>query len=78
MGLQVLRDMGTALHNAELCSLMVDQTTDISNKEQAVRCFRWVSGDLIVHEEFFGLYGIVNYSDSGQHNTRCFNTAVVN
>ena len=60
MGLQVLRDIGAALHNAELYSLMVDETTDISNKEQAVLCFRWVSDDLIAHEEFVGLYGIEN------------------
>ena len=59
MGLQVLRDIG-ALYNAEFYSLMVDQTTDISNKEQAVLCFRWVSDDLIAHEEFVGLYGIEN------------------
>ena len=29
MGLQVLRDIGAALHNAEFYSLMVDETTDI-------------------------------------------------
>ena len=28
MGLQVLRDIGAALHNAEFYSLMVDETTD--------------------------------------------------
>ena len=39
---------------------MVDEATDISNKEQAVLCFRWVSDDLIAHEEFVGLYGIEN------------------
>ena len=60
MGLQVLRDIGAALHNAELYSLMVDETTDISNKEQPVLCFCWVSDDLIAHEEFAGLYGIEN------------------
>ena len=60
MGLQVLRDIGAALHNAEFYSLMVDETTDISNKEQAVLCFRWVHDDLIAHEEFVGFYGIEN------------------
>ena len=60
MGLQVLRNIGTALHNAEFYSLIVDETTDISNKEQAVLCFRWVSDDLIAHEDFVGLYGIEN------------------
>ena len=60
MGLQGLRDIRTALHNAEFCSLMVNQTTDISNKEQAVLCFRWVSDGLIAHEDFVGLYGTEN------------------
>ena len=60
MGLQVLRDIGAALHNAEFYSLMVDETTDISYKEQTVLCFCWVSDDLIAHEEFVGLYGIEN------------------
>ena len=60
MGLQVLRDITTSLHSAEFYSIMVDETTDVSNKEQAVLCFRWVSDDLIVHEDFVGLYGIEN------------------
>ena len=47
MGLQVLRDIGAALHNAEFYSFysLVDETTDIPNKEQAVLCFRWVSDE---------------------------------
>ena len=60
MGLQVLRDIATSLHSAEFYSIMVDKTTDVSNKEQAVLCFRWVSDDLIAHEDFVGLYGIEN------------------
>ena len=60
MGLQVLRDIATSLHSAEFYSIMVDETTDVSNKEQAVLCFRWVSDDLIAHEDFVGLYRIEN------------------
>ena len=60
MGLQVLRDIATSLHSVEFYSIMVDETTDVSNKEQAVLCFRWVSDDLIAHEDFVGLYGIEN------------------
>ena len=60
MGLQVLRDIATSLHSAEFYSIMVDETTDVSNKEQAVLCFRWVSDDLVAHEDFVGLYGIEN------------------
>ena len=60
MGLQVLRDIGETFHDAKVYSLMVDKTTDISNKEQAVLWFHWVSDDLIAHKEFVGLYGIEN------------------
>ncbi|KAL5514956.1 hypothetical protein EMCRGX_G000052 [Ephydatia muelleri] len=35
---------------------MIDETTDESNKEQVVICFRWVDDELDVHEDFFGLY----------------------
>ena len=37
---------------------MVCETTDISNKEQAVLCFRWVSDDTIAHEDFVGFMGL--------------------
>ena len=37
---------------------MVDETTDTSNKEQAVFCLRWVDHEFEVHEEFIGLYVI--------------------
>lgn len=35
---------------------MCDETTDVSNKEQAVNCLRWVSTDFQVKEDFIGLY----------------------
>ena len=34
---------------------MVDESSDVSNKEQAVFCVRWVDKDLISHEDFIGL-----------------------
>ena len=39
-------------------TLMVDETTDVSNKEQVVVCFRWVDSNLEPHEEFIGLYEV--------------------
>ena len=35
---------------------MVDETPDVSNKEQVVICLRWVDNEFNVHEEFIGLY----------------------
>lgn len=37
-------------------TVMVDKTTDCSNKEQVVLVIRWVDEDLTVHESFIGLY----------------------
>jgi hypothetical protein len=37
---------------------MADETTDISNVEQLVICFRWVDDDLQGHEEFVGVHSV--------------------
>ena len=37
-------------------TIMVDETTDSSNREQLVIFFRWVDNSCEVHEEFVGLY----------------------
>ena len=37
---------------------MVDETTDVLNKEQVVICFRWVDSKLEAHEVFIGLYEV--------------------
>ena len=36
-------------------TIIVDETTDISHKEQIVVCFQWVDNHLVAHEEFIGL-----------------------
>ena len=35
---------------------MIDETTDVSNKEQVVVCIRWVDNKFEAHEEFIGLH----------------------
>ena len=35
---------------------MVDESSDVYSKEQALFCVRWVNEDLISHEVFIGLY----------------------
>ena len=37
---------------------MIDEATDTSNKEQVVLVLRWVSSNLIVNEDFIGLYNV--------------------
>lgn len=65
MALQVLRKVVDSISLSPFLSLMVDETTDISNKEQLVVCIRWVDKSLQPHEEFIGLYHI----DSTQSST---------
>ena len=35
---------------------MAEETANASNEEQVVLCFRWVSDDLTVHEDFISFY----------------------
>ena len=44
MSHNILRKLVDCLHLVLFYSLMVDETTDSSNKEQAVICMRWVKG----------------------------------
>ena len=57
MAHKVLRNINTRLHNASFLTIMVDKTTDTSDKEQVVIVFRYVdNNDFSVEEEFIGLY----------------------
>ena len=42
MALHILRDIAAFIQNAKFFSLMADEVTDASNKEQVVLCFRSV------------------------------------
>ena len=44
------------IQNAIFFSVMIDETSNCSNKEQVVLVFSWVDEDLVVHEDFLGLY----------------------
>ena len=56
--LHMLRQIIKSLEQTPFITLMVDETTDISNKEQVVFCLRWVDHEFEVHEEFIGLHAI--------------------
>ena len=64
MALQVLRQMIESMSSSSFLSLMVDETTDISNKEQLVVCIRWVDKKLQPHEDFIGLYHVESTQSS--------------
>ncbi len=46
MALQVLQEVASSIHSASFVTLMVDETTDASNREQVVLCIRWVDANL--------------------------------
>ena len=41
-----------AIKSSGYHSIMADESSDVSNKEQSVCCLRWVNEDLISHENF--------------------------
>ena len=58
IGKAVLRSLVADLHKkSQLFTLIADESTDISNKEQLTCVLRWMStSDLSVHEDFLGMY----------------------
>ena len=46
MALHILRQITKSLEQTPFITLMVDETMDISNKEQAVFCLRWLTMSL--------------------------------
>ena len=55
MALCVLIDVAASLHSSTFYTIMADETTDSSNREQGVICLRWVDNNLNAHKEFIGL-----------------------
>jgi len=58
MAQKVLREIISDVQQSPFICVMVDETTDNSNKEQMVLVLRRVSDNLDVFEEFVGLYAV--------------------
>ena len=56
MAHHVLRKILEKIHSSPFLAVMVDETTDKSNKEQLTLVVRWIGEDFVVSEEFLGLY----------------------
>ena len=54
----VLRGIATDIRSATFFTLMADEVTDVSNKEQVAVCLRCVDDDFEVHEFFVGMYEV--------------------
>ena len=59
-----MRDLSKKIRNSSCYTIMADECTDTSNKEQFTICMRWVDHNLNDHEDFIGLYQ-VDSIDSG-------------
>ena len=46
-----MRDVLNEIRSANWFSLIVDEATDISNKEQLNICIRWVDNNFEIHED---------------------------
>ena len=54
MAMRVLRGIAALIQSEPLFTVMVDETTDVSNVEQVVLCFRCVDRKYSTQEEFVG------------------------
>ena len=54
----ILRNLSKKIHISGSFTLMCDECTDISNKEQLTICLRWVDQNLHDHANFIGLYQV--------------------
>jgi hypothetical protein len=63
MALQLQRDLAADIRSG-CYSIIADEYTDISNKEQLTICLRWVDMKLEAHEDFLGFYEIPNIAAS--------------
>ena len=62
MSIRILRQITKNLQETDFLTVMMDETADCSNQEQVILCLRWVTVDLVVEEEFVGLYNTADTS----------------
>ena len=55
MTFKILREIAENIKNSGFFSVMADETTDKSNREQVVIVIRHVDTELVAHEDFIGL-----------------------
>ena len=58
LALHVMRDISEKLQKSPFITIMIDETTDITNQEQVTVVMRRVAEDFEVYEEFLGLYSV--------------------
>ena len=58
MALHILHSVSQDIAECPCYSVMADECTDCSNKEQFTVCIRWVDEELKEHEDFIRLYQV--------------------
>ena len=58
MALHILRSVSQDIAECPCYSVMADECTDCSNKEQFTVCIRWVDKELKEQEDFIGIYQV--------------------
>ena len=57
--LKLLRTIAAGIHESSYFTVMTDETTDTTNKEQCTVCIRWVDKNLEVFEDFNGFWQVL-------------------
>ena len=60
MSKQLLRKKPNDINKGKMFSLMRDEYTDVSNKQQLYMCIRWIDDSLNPHQDFLGFYELPN------------------
>ena len=58
MGLHIVRQICRDVAMNGFYTIMADECTDVSNKEQFIICLQWVDEYLVDHEDVLGLYNV--------------------
>ena len=58
MANKILRDVSSMLQTSSFLTVMIDETTDISNQEQVTVVMRRIDENFVASEEFLGLYTV--------------------
>ena len=58
MANHILRDVSSKLQSSSFLTVMMDETTDISNQEQVTIVMRRIDENFVASEEFLGLYTV--------------------
>ena len=51
MGLSMLRKLLDDIRSAKFYSVIADEVTNVSNREQMAVCIRWIDEDFAAHED---------------------------